>query len=374
MTTLDIISIKDFKSTSTQNIITLNTSSNEIKTYFTNTETFDESFDPKEPTNKCCLSSMNLSCVIHNLYDSSKTLVHNLTARSHKYPFEDQIDYQHIYNAVLDKDGNSLSNQICSVVQTQDTLYALNSPSIYGHFYVGDEYGRWLASDNGYVSAIPMEIQTFLYKDLTTIISNDMSSTVKDVIHGIKYNTLFEIPGNNIQNYIAGSLLGTTMKTKTQYSSDYSMRHNRLDREYLLSHTRQYSGIHNCNNQIYLTYTDTDDYQRSDKVDHPDYDHDINHIFAGNPTTTTDVASPYRLPHIEYITNINRGADTSAHKTSLYSLDVQTDFLTGEKNMLSADNQQILHDNVKLELQTVIRELAQNIVPANTQLFKINIS
>lgn len=354
-----------YKSTSNGKVFGLSSSSGGLSTFFGNVEQNDNEWNPNSHINFGCISSED--GVLHNLYDSSQILFHNIAARRHKYPYLDEYDYQHIYRATSDVENKKLNNTtIKSIVQTQNTFYGIDSLGTHGHYFINDSYYEWLAQDNGYACPVPFKYNTLLYNG-ENVSSGNISAAISAVVHGIQYNTLYEIPGNIQQDYKSGTFIGNTVKLKNQYNYTYSMLHDGVS---VLSNARDYYEICNCNDLIYLKYKDNKVYL-SDKINNKDSipvsiddNYSVTHISA---KLGIDSESTYKLPLIEVLTHINRGASSSNHKSSLYSLTLDTQFL-------KAINNQSIKENLRSEIKNCIRQIVEKIAPANTQLFSVTVN
>lgn len=346
---------------------------NKTETYFGNIEKYDTVFDKQFDANRYCLSSETYG-LVHNIYNSSRILFHGLAARRHRYQYAKIDDYQHIYRAIADETlSASLNNGLCSIVKVQDTLYGIDHPGTYGHYYVNDDMYSWLAQDNGYPLPKPLKYSTLLYNKQNL----DQATTPKIIdstISGIMYNTLFEIPGNLYTDYSSGSMFATTVKCKNQLNSVYSMQH---DNTYILRNTRCYEGIYGCNNQVYLKFSDIGSYTSNPNNDEDiivnvdGENHTITHKFA---TKSNNVNPTTKVQQIEYIENINRGATPSNHKSSLYSLRLQAPDLEQIGTNFNNEDGAKMRENIRQEIKNIIRSLAERIAPANTQLFAVTVN
>lgn len=347
---------------------------NATPTYmFADVEENDEVWDPTSGTNfGSILSSGSNSSyqVIHNLYDTSAILWHSIAARRHIYPYLQKFDYQHIYKGCLNREGNREPQKTISLVQAQNTFYALTELGTLGHTYVNDDYYSWLARDNGYAYPVPSEIKTLLYRQ--NISSGDLSGAITSALYNIGYNTLIEVPGNVQQDYQSGAMYGTAVKCKNQYDHDYSMRHSGTHiGDVVLSGARDYYEVCNCNDQVYLKYRDVKAYSLSSTQDSSRFTFDSEPaptVTHGRVRQIADTIASYKIPHIEYLTNINRGAAPANHKSSLYSLTLKTKFLK------TSDLDPKIKGNIRLEIKNCIRQIVQKIAPANTQLFSVSVS
>ena len=342
--------------------------------FFANIEKYDNEFDPENiQSNRFCLSSSQE--ILHNIYDSNRILFHGLAARRHRYPYSSTDDFQHIYKANKDENFNYLNNGLCCIVKVQDSLYGLDSPKEYGHYYINDDMYSWLAQDNGYSYPKPQKYATLLYRNEEDIKDLSPIEVVKSKITGISSNTLFEIPGNMYTDYSSGSMYATTVKCKTEFNAIYSMQHDSRNNN-VLTNCRRYSGIYSCNNQLYLKFSDIERYKHKSQNDITNGDFTYTSISVEtdgivNPTT--------QVEQIEFIQNINRGATPSNHKSSLYSLRLVSPDLekihpadgSSDEKIAEVNN---IRENVRQEVKNMIRSLAERVAPANTQLFSVTVN
>ena len=361
-----------------------------IKTvvYVGNVEKNDNVFDPAVDANRFCLSSASFG-IVHNLYDSAHVLFHGLAARRHRYLYSKTDDYQHIYRALYDHSLSTyIDNPLCCVTKVQDTLYGLDSPGIYGHCYVNDEMYSWLAQDNGYPFPKPIEYSTLLY-DNRHLSAASTVKIIKSQALSVTYNTLFEVPGNIYTDYSKGSMFATTAKCKTQYNAYYSMASaDTGDHGKFLANARCYTAINSCNNQLYLQFDDTrtfDSKQLQDSLTAyvDGEEHTISMLSACEGPSCTRSSC---IDQIEMIENINRGASPSNHKSSLYSLrlsapdleklDVPVQAADENDNayQLRVQRTERIRENVRQEVKNMIRQLAERVAPANTQLFSVTVN
>lgn len=369
--------LKDYLATSTQKIFQIeyqNGSSTSLSVYFGNVEKHDDVFNKEMPINRGCLQTTNNE-LVHPLYESSTILFHGLGARRHRYPYAKKDDYQHIYHGMTTTNGTvpqHTKNGLQSIAKAGDAIYGLDKPSTIGHYYVNDTMYEWLAQDNGYAFPKALPYKTYLYKDdvKETIDLTVLSTMVDGVVEGIKYNTLFEVPGGLYQDYSTGSIFATTVKTKNQYDSKYDMVGDRAH----LSKVREYLGIFSNNNQVYLKYrdkTETNSTNGAYKFSLTKTQSGISHFSATEQTS--NVSSQEQ---IEVLENLNRGVEPAKHKSTLYKLKLNAPFvdqLTIKTPHTLADIAN-LKENVKQEIRNVIRSLAERVAPANAQLFNVEIN
>ena len=370
----------------------------------------DDSFDPTTQANKDSYVNSN-GDIIHNMYDLDNFWFHQQAARRHKYPYALEYDYQHIYRRPADASETNATNQnsITSITKADNTFYAIDKLSCGGHCFINDEMYKWLLNDNGFVAPPSKNIATMLYYVGTlsndTQIKNDISKASKyytqqqlssygvhatSAIVGVKYNTIYEIPGSIKQDYTKGELVANTFKAKNQFDAEWNMAHFKSEVEDIrLSAARSYDGIYCCGSTVWLKYRNSINYQISSSSNvqtTPDFHTKIN-------VSAKDRIVP-KLPEVEVITAINRGVESPQHKSTLYSLKLKSlafqkllpaEALKYEENAVIRDRNTVTQQTVvtginsnavakiksilKLEIQNQMRKIAESIQPANCQLF-----
>lgn len=364
----------------------------------------DNSNDFTLKNNNDSLCATN-GCILHNMYNMDNIWYHSQTARRHRYIYETEYDYQHVYR----RPNNIINDQLCTSIfccaQAQDTLYALDKPSTFGHSFVNDYMYDWLANNNGFAAPRTRTIDTLLYSvtsgSLLSIVSTDTTaiadslsastsntyfmkselSNAKAGIYaisslvGVQYNTIYEIP-NIAQDYDKGEIIANTFKTKNQFDG-YTWSMSKVDNN-MLSNARQYLGIYSCGNQIWLKWKDNVQYSSANDENIISSDIYKQHIVSASAATPT-----VQYPQIEVIDAINRGIQEPGHKSSLYTLKLKTRLLEkfAGKKVVDAlhDNtkkqlfSKTFKENMKAELQNCIRKIAEKIVPADCQLFSVTI-
>lgn len=355
MATINIQSLEYVKTTNTQKVFKVKTENGDYITYFANIEKNDN-VSTNRAVNKSGFTVNDE--IYHDIYDQRKILFHHFAERRHQYPYEKNADYQHVYRCITNENNNLISNSFINVIQTQNTLYAIDNLSTYGHYYVNDEIYNYLCRDNEYAMPYPNKINTYIYPKVEALLSNNISDAI-DIIYDIEYNTLYEIPGNTYTDYSKGSIFATTVKTKNQYNALYNMSH---DNDYVLKNCRQYLEICNCNNQVYLKYTDNVNYKQSD-----------------NTTTEKSDADCYtNIQQIEVLKNINRGINIGKHKSTLYTIDIKNTKIFDDQQWISFNSdltsKENIIANIKLEIKNTVRDIVRHLAPANTQLFAVTIN
>lgn len=372
----------------------------------------DDQFDRKSQANKDSLL-LETGEIIHDMYDLDKLWYHNQSARRHRYPYEQEnYDYQHIYRKLNEKEYQTLS----SMTKLGDTVYALDKLGTKGHSFVNDEMYKWLINDNGWSVPPCSYIATMLYSYTTATkkcLSNLITAPVGDNLSnyysteqlqssgvfatsamvGVQYNTIYEIPGSIKQDYTKNEIVANTFKTKSQYNAEWTMQ---LSGSNILANARNYLDIRSCGGTLWLKYKASENYTANGTpyTIHPKFCTQIN-VQHG----TSNVGSV--AAQVEVITRINRGVESPQHKTSLYSLNLNTTLIdkifsdqsitykenvpldaTGKidysgtpsssENIIVDDKKlKALKQTIKNEIKNCIRNIAENIAPANSQLFSV---
>jgi len=119
-----------------------------------------------------------------------------------------------------------------------DTIYALDTMGTKGHSFINDEMYKWLINDNGWSTPPCSYIATMLYaytsgnQCLSNLIAaNSTDNTLSNyytteqlqstgifatsAMIGVKYNTIYEIPGSIKQDYSKNEVIANTFKTKS---------------------------------------------------------------------------------------------------------------------------------------------------------------
>lgn len=364
----------------------------------------DDAADFKSNGNKDSLSADGM--ILHNMYSMDKIWYHGQAARRHRYIYETEYDYQHVYRRPTGIQSN-LSTTLCCCAQAQDTLYLLDKPVKFGHSFVNDYMYDWLANNNGFATPRTRVVDTTLYTATSGNLSDSLpESSVAEALSactsdtyfmeselsnagpgiyatsalvGVQYSTVYEIP-NIVQDYDKGELIANTFKTKSQFDGyTWSMTKGPGSND-MLSNARQYLGIYSCGSQIWLKWKDDIRYTSSGG----DLSSDIfqpQYVISANATPTV------YYPQVEVIDAINRGIQEPGHKSSLYALKLKTRLLEKfagkavlkslSDNGADADDirqfSETFKTNMKTEIQNCIRKIAERIAPVGCQLFSVTI-
>ena len=313
------------------------------KLYMLSQKGVADKFDKMDPVCKDAVLAKD-GTIIYNMYPLDDFWYHQQAARRHKYPYETKYDYQHIYRQPSNPDDAEATekNSLSCLAKADDTFYGLDGLSTGGHCYVNDEMYKWLLNDNGWARPPVKSIATMLYHagTLSDAYTNaDLDSTklsdyfspeqlsakglfATSAITGVRYNTIYEIPGSIKQDYSKGELIANTFKAKNSLDSQWNM--NRSN-DSVLSNARQYKGIYSCGGTVWLKYRDNLKYTASDSTDAkqvPKWAAEL----STNGYTENDRSRT--LPEIEVIAAVNRGIEVPQHKSSLYSISLTADALT----------------------------------------------
>lgn len=319
----------------------------------------EDTFSPKNSKyNKLGVQIYNgdQAVTVKPLYDSKKMFYKSAIYGKNKTAQKGTtFDFQDIF-------AHQLTNDLSCGIQVDDTLYLLQSDTTSnGHANLATDSYAFLSADTGDLSIGQVPISTYTYNRDVIEDSAEIGELSGDAINltlrGIQYNTLFEIPGNMYNDYESGNLAANTFKTKNQYDSIYNMNHSTL----VLNNARTYVDVQRCASEVYLKYYDNVNY----KVD------------SSKPATTVKATQAatglygMHFPHIEVIDNINRYANRPGHKTTLYGLVVRSPITEYMDTHTTITNTQL--SNVNLEIANCVRDIAECLAPAHTQLFKVTI-
>lgn len=294
---------------------------------------------------------------IHNLYDSNnvffKSAIYNISKINRTDTSKDFVN-------ITDSPTGSLS----SGIQVNGTLYILKSPTVNSSLNF-DVY-QLLSEDNGlyeieYTNTISTTI--YNYDNIFNMLKSGEFETENAVscnLLNVQYNKLYELPGNIKNDYQSSNIAVNQIKTKNQYNSLFNMAHNDIN---ILKNCRDYILIDKCNNEIYLKYYDNIYYMKASN--NTDVNNDIDVIKDVN---NTEQNQTYNLTYqnIDVIKSINRQSKTSAHKSNVFSISINTSMINQLSNTVK--------ENVINEIKNISRDIVENISPVDTQLFKIYVN
>ena len=403
--------VKKVWTTSKETIVQMS-NGNATELYILSQKGVAQTFDKLDPACKDAVLAKD-GTIIYNMYPLDDFWYHQQAARRHKYPYETKYDYQHIYKQPSNSDDaeTAAKNSLSCLAKADDTFYGLDGLSTGGHCYVNDEMYKWLLNDNGWARPPVKNIATMLYHvgtlsdayktsseaQLSIYYSPEQLSTeglfATSAITGVRYNTIYEIPGSIKQDYSKGELIANTFKAKNSLDSQWSMQHSDGS---VLENARQYKGIYSCGGTVWLKYRDNISYAANESTDAkqvPKWAAELStNGYTEHDTTRT-------LPEIEVIAAVNRGIEVPQHKSSLYGISLTADALTrfvpncyqsavinvkDDANtsavtsctvqMPQKDRQERIKAILKTEIKNCIRSIAESLQPANCQLFSVNVS
>lgn len=185
------------------------------------------------------------------------------------------------------------------------------------------------------------------------------------VMRNIEYNKLVEIDQNSGRNptrYDTGDTYGDFILAKNHLNPCYSMDMDSYGR---IKNCRTYCGAHKSNQYIVLKYYDDSGYRYAGGTPSRKNGARLDMLPDGRPSTL-----PYQK--VEFLQNVNHSAEggRTFHKSNLFSVRVRG---TGLNSVQSDPNTEEKAELIKTDIRRMVREIAENICPANTQLFNVYI-
>ena len=280
--------------------------------------------------------------------------------------------------------------------QCNCNAFVLSQPTTLQPYYLRSTIANPMSSsEKQSFELIQQPIETVLYKSPSEIKNaNDDSLTYQSVLSSkelqfatdtntaidtflprvklldVDYNYIVEIDqiGNQSREfdnptiYFNGDVYGSFSLAKNMYDPLYSMQMMKttstsdIRRYNTLSCCRSYCGIQNSQNKILLKYYDNATYKfdRANQVDgkvHPS-------------TKSKSAAYPYQKVEYYYP---NKMEVLAKHKSNLFSFKIQNSGLDADSASSIDKN---VAEQIKRDISNGIRDLAEAIAPANTQLFK----
>ena len=342
------------RSTDKKKYVCLKINNNQQLFVLNQEEINDSEFDKHKKQNKTAFKCNGE--LIHNMYDSQDMFYKSaIYDKSKSIRDGTTYDFKNVFS-------HNLSTSLTSIVQVNNTLYTYEKLSQYGHVEISvDSYSYLAEKDNGSVELPNKTIETYTYDKgvISDLIAYSIDpennekpepgTEIKDVLKGIEYNTLFEIPGTIQNDYDSGNIAANSFKGKNHLNSLFDMDH---DESYILKNAREYIGLGNCNNQIFLKYYDNINYSSTNNT--------IN-------SSKSDQSNKSTIPQIETFAYISRYANLNGHKSNLYSLKISSQIL--DKNNLNIGNE--ILEKIKNNIKVQVRAIVEKIQPAHTQLFNI---
>lgn len=340
---MEIKKINYIIATDNQIIYSLSTSTDANHMYVANTDKLHHLSSTTTIDGSMCFT--NNGQMYHNLYDSDDVLYKSAIYKTSKTARTGTTsDFQNVVNIP--------SAPLIYGTQVENTIYALQAPSIKGHVNY-DPYQTILST---YMTSSQMHDALNNAADISTVIydydaiEKGLSSTIDPIsailstMTDIKYNMILEIPGNVKNDYQSSNIAANTFKAKNQYNQKYDMTH---DNKYKLANCRNYISIDKCNNQVYLKYYDNQQYGHSTNI-------------------SSTQTNRFKHQNIEVISNINRYVNLVGHKSNLYSIAITTDMISNISEKVQK--------NVINEIKNITRDIVEKVAPVNTQLFDIYVN
>lgn len=254
-----------------------------------------------------------------------------------------------------------------------------------------------------YIQKTIMPINTYVYPSSAVITSGsnptNMATSGESTLiplynlSGVQFNFIEELPLDfgyyNYEPLTTSAyyyVYADSLNAKNQYSYDYSVRSvltsttNTSNVSAYLTNARSYNNINTTGDILYIVYKNNMYYKTQGSISLSSNTTGITFgmvptsSFASTgtiidiPLTTTQVltASPInRYDNVEVISSINRIKELSVHKSNLFSINIKNANINTAS--LSADD----ISNIKNGLTNIIESVIKNVIPVNTQLFKI---
>lgn len=303
-----------------------------LYTYIADVEEDQKTFNSEQTYNKASLSVNNN--VIHNMYKISECFLKNAQKNGNT---NSTFNFPNIFQ-------HKLSDDNCKFTTLNNTLYGIATQDNYGHYVLSNDIYGFISSDNDKIVPNDTKISTLLF-NTDNFKDGNFNNTTN--IENIKYAKIIEIPGNNFNDFDSGNFAASTYNAKNHYSSTYNMEHTDKIK---LKNTRNYIGIGSTSNCVYLKYYDNIDYY-DDKV-----------LYNDNKLL--------KYQNLEVLGAISRNNISNAHKTNLFSLDIN---IKNISNNLSNVNNNAL-SILQLQIKNAVKKYLEQFIPANTQIFNININ
>lgn len=368
----------------TQNIFQVKTD-NKLKTYFAGHDQNDI-FDSKKQYNKNALKDKN-GKIYYNMFDTEDAYFKSFIYRKSMSERNGTgSDFQNITNHKL----SEANTQIINVINANNFIYMLESKTEKGHYdglhlnknwYDAEDIYDWKMqygeNSNYQLELNDISTTIYNYNYISSCISSkrdipqeiDPEKAKLSTFTNIKYNTFYEINGNIYNDYESGNLAANTYKAKNQFDYCYNMSHGKCANDTandILCFARNYIEIDKCNNQVYLKYTTNQ------------------HYSSLTSEGKTEVGDPKYMPgltlggqQIEVIKSINRYENDDNHKSNMYSININTNLIESiekfNSEKITNDKISVITNNIKNEIYNNVRNLAERIQPAHTQLLKVKI-
>ena len=159
-------------------------------------------------------------------------------------------------------------------------------------------------------------------------------------------------------NYSSGDLYGDVFSTKSYLDSKYDMNLEFDDENKLMRMiSRDYIGIGQCSNQLYLVFNPTTTIFELDGKAHQSID------------KSEDEMLNYQ--RVEVVRNINRFESQIKHKSNLFSVVVENTNLGEDRSDSRNEEIEKLKSHMRNSISQFVRDTCRGITPAHTQLFDV---
>ena len=157
-------------------------------------------------------------------------------------------------------------------------------------------------------------------------------------------------------NYSSGDLYGDVFSTKSHLDSKYDMNVSfDSDKNLMRMIARDYIGIGQCSNQLYLVFNPSTTWFEFDGKAHQ--------------TNVNDEELKYQ--RVEVVKNINRFESSIKHKSNLFSVVVENTNLAEDNSGSRNDEIEKLKKQMRNSISQFVRDTCKGITPAHTQLFDV---
>ena len=217
---------------------------------------------------------------------------------------------------------------------------------------------------------VSQPIQTTLYQSLEDLSSDSYKEFIENAvsrndavaqlfvqqrkINGIRYNYIVAVDQSSYDNrtvYDNGDIFGYFTTAKNMYNSLYSIE---MPDESTMKNCRQYCGVQRSRGKLMLKYYDSIDYKVTGSSAQKDGD---------------GTAVPFQK--VEFFQPNKMMPAIAKHKSNLFSVQIRSTGLDDAALAQSTTNEErqtIL--NIRKDIMNGVKSIAENVVPANTQLFE----
>lgn len=181
---------------------------------------------------------------------------------------------------------------------------------------------------------------------------------------GLDLTQIYEIDvdSNDAKNTLyndhnAGTIRGNTFLGKNDFDATYSMNQKSVEN---LDHTRNYIGIGNVGNRLFLKYYDETSYEGTKQEKQ---ENGITPIVSNKVSPTTN-----SYQNVEVLDSaVSFASNHANHKSNLYSIIIRNSGISPEATPALAEKM----DVIKAQVSNVVRKITENLAPAHTQLFNV---